>query len=333
MRSRWVRTDGHRTARRGIVALALAAATTLAAAPGPDDVAGGVPVPRDGSQTAGVVERTEAVLDTPAAYVDCTTAVAPAVGLRRDLRALAIDATAVLGGEAKGVEPDPFGITPCPGVRPGGQVTIVGGGTCTLNFVWDGRVRTSSGAIVSAGTYIGTAGHCATAAGTERTWSGNGPVALGRDGSRIGTVVYANDTDPRDFALIRLDPGVTFSAEMCHFGGPTGTNTSTSTGTTVLHHYGQGLGTYQTLPARTAVATGMPNPDTAFAAGAQSLGDSGAPVISTDGRAVGVAVTVGVTVRGTEAGTIGITRIAPQLERARQQLGLVSLDLRTAPLR
>ncbi|MFP5309668.1 MAG: trypsin-like serine protease [Actinomycetes bacterium] len=327
------RTTTRRTARRGTAAAWLLAVLTIAAAPSTGTPVDDVPVPRPDTGTGPVVDRADAILDTPAAYVDCTTPVAPAVGLRRDLRALADDAAAELSGESGRIELTPFGITPCPGVRPGGSVTIVGGGTCTLNFVWDGRVRTSSGAIVSAGTYIGTAGHCATDPGTERVWSGNGPVALGRDGNRIGTVVYANDTDPRDFALIRLDSGVTFSAEMCHFGGPTGTNTSTSTGATVLHHYGHGLGTYQTLPARTAVATGLPDPDTAFAAGAQSLGDSGAPVISSDGRAVGVAVTVGVTVRGTEAGTIGITRIAPQLERARQRLGLVSLDLRTAPLR
>jgi hypothetical protein len=310
--------------------LPLLVLTSLAATP--VDLGSEPPPPE---RTAEEVEaRTAEVLDTPAAYVDCTTPVTPVETVRRDVRVLARDAVQSGSGSVSGLGPtvDPFGIGTCPGVRPGGRVTIDGSG-CTLNFVFEGRVRTSTGTLVSAGTFIGTAGHCATAPGTERSWNGNGPIAIGSTGTRIGRVVYANDTDPRDFALIKLDSGVEWKAEMCHFGGPTGTNTSTSTGTTILHHYGQGLGTYQTVPARTAVANGLPNPDTAYAAGAQSFGDSGAPVISSDGRAVGVAVTVGVTVRGTEAGTIGITRLPPQVERARQVLGFVSLDLRTAPLR
>jgi hypothetical protein len=65
-------------------------------------------------------------------------------------------------------------------------------------------------------------------------------------------------------------------------------------------------------------------------------GDSGSGVISSDGRAVGVLVTVGVHTAsiglgGVDAGPIGITRLTPQVERAQAILG-VNLDLRLAPV-
>jgi SAM-dependent MidA family methyltransferase len=42
------------------------------------------------------------------------------------------------------------------------------------------------------------------------------------NGNRIGEFAYAILQDPKDFALIRLDPGVAANPQMCHFGGPTG---------------------------------------------------------------------------------------------------------------
>src|SRR6266513_2019467 len=84
-----------------------------------------------------------------------------------------------------------------------------------------------------------------------------------------------------------------------------------------------------------AVAMGMPSPDHVFADGAAAPGDSGSGVISSDGRAVGVLVTVGVHTAsigsdGLDAGLIGMTRLTPQVERAQQVLG-VDLALQTAP--
>ena len=89
------------------------------------------------------------------------------------------------------------------------------------------------------------------------------------------------------------------------------------------------------LPARSAVAMGMPSPDHVFADGAAAPGDSGSGVISSDGRAVGVLVTVGVHAAsigsgGLDTGLIGMTRLTPQVERAQQVLG-VGLALQTAP--
>jgi hypothetical protein len=229
----------------------------------------------------------------------------------------------------------PVGTGPCPGVRPGAIVQS-DAGQCTFNFLFTG----SDGA-----RYIGTAGHCILGESPiggdvgEESWApGQGPVARDSSGQRIGEFAYAILQDPKDFALIRLDPGVQASAQMCHFGGPTGVNNDNPglSMPTVLNHYGNGLGVGTVLPARSALALGMPDPDHVFAEGAVVPGDSGSGIISSDGRAVGVIVTTGIHsssigTSGVDAGTMGVTRITPQVQRAQQVLG-VGLTLQTAPL-
>jgi hypothetical protein len=227
----------------------------------------------------------------------------------------------------------PVGTGSCPEVRPGGIVNS-DTGQCTFNFVFAG----SDGA-----TYIGTAGHCILGESPiggdvgETSWApGTGPEARDADDARIGEFAYAILQDPKDFALIRLDPDIPWSAQMCHFGGPTGTNADLASGLVLLHHFGNGVAIGSVLPARTHVAIGMPDPDHVFAQGVALPGDSGSGVISDDGRAVGVLVTVGVHTASigldaVDAGVIGITRLQPQIDRAEQVLG-VALDLSTAPL-
>ena len=226
----------------------------------------------------------------------------------------------------------PIGTGECPGVRPGAVVES-DNGQCTFNFLFQG----SNGA-----RYIGTAGHCILGddplggdAG-EQTWAaGSGPEARDGAGNRIGEFAYAILQDPKDFALIRLDPGVAASAEMCHFGGPTGVNSDITSAAVTLQHFGQGVGVGSVLPARSALALGMPDPDHVYAAGAVVPGDSGSGIISADGRAVGVIVTTGLHTGslgtgGIDAGSMGVTRLAPQVARAQSRLG-VSLDLQEAP--
>jgi hypothetical protein len=226
----------------------------------------------------------------------------------------------------------PVGTGACPGVRPGAVVES-DNGQCSFNFLFagsDGR------------RYIGTAGHCILGddplggdAG-ERTWAlGTGPEARDGEGNRIGEFAYAVLQDPKDFALIRLDPGVGANPQMCHFGGPTGLNADRPSGPVVLHHFGQGVGVGTVLPARSAIAAGMPDPDHVYAAGAVLPGDSGSGIISSDGRAVGVIVTTGlhtgtIGLPALDAGTMGVTRLQPQLQRAGNQLG-IELDLQEAP--
>ncbi len=226
----------------------------------------------------------------------------------------------------------PIGITPCPGVRPGAIVNS-DTGQCTFNAAF---------ADSEGGLYMGTAGHCILGESPiggdvgEFSWaSGAGPVARDSAGAPIGRFVYAILQDPKDFAVIELDSGVPMSAQMCHFGGPTGINSDQPAGPVVLQHYGNGLVIGSVLPARTGVALGMPDPDHVFAELAALPGDSGSLVISDDGRAVGVLVTVGVHVGAigvptVDAGIVGITRFAPQIARAEEILG-IDLTMLTAP--
>jgi hypothetical protein len=229
----------------------------------------------------------------------------------------------------------PFGTGTCPGVRPGAIVRS-DVGQCTLNFLFMG----SDGS-----RYIGTAGHCILGTSPfggdvgEMVWApGTGPEARDAGGNRIGEFAYAILRDPKDFSLVRLDPQVQANAGMCHFGGPTAVNDDQPglTQPVVLNWYGNGVGVGAVVPARSALAAGMPNPDHVFAQGVAVPGDSGSGVISSDGRAVGVLVTVGVHTAslgfgGLDAGTIGMTRLTPQVERAQAVLG-VNLDLQLAPV-
>jgi len=215
----------------------------------------------------------------------------------------------------------PVGTGPCPGVRPGAMI-LSDEGSCTMNFLFKGN---------DGRRYIGTAGHCILAGNGEAVYKGRtGPEARDADGNRIGRFAYAVLKAPKDFALVRLDKGVKSDAQMCHFGGPTEINDDITTDTVVLEFFGNGLGigsipvaNVPTLPARSAVANGMPDPDHVSALGAAAPGDSGSGINSEDGRAVGVVVTIG-------SNGIGITRIAPQLARAEKQLR-VDLKLLTAP--
>jgi hypothetical protein len=220
----------------------------------------------------------------------------------------------------------PVGIGTCPGVRPGGELQSEIG-LCTLNFLFESPDKER---------YIGTAGHCILSTDSpvagdnvgEKTWpKGQGPAAKDSDGKRIGEFAYAILQDPKDFALIRLDPGVDASPEMCNYGGPTGINDDISDGPKVLQYFGNGVAIGSALPARSAVALGFPNADHVYAAGLALPGDSGSAVITDDGRAVGVLVTTGVhgvgfDENGVDFGTMGITRIVPQMNQAAKALGV-----------
>lgn len=232
---------------------------------------------------------------------------------------------------------------PCPGVRPGALVNSDVGG-CTMNFLFTGS---------DGNRYIGTAGHCIIEAPStggdfpDQRWSpGQGPVARDGDGNRIGEFAYAalNDSQEADFSLIRLDAGVPASAQMCHFGGPTGLNSDRPgpIPPTTLNHFGNGIlvgnaivTNQTTVPGRSALALGMPNPNHVFAEGLVVPGDSGSGIQSADGRAVGVIVTTGVHsssigTDGVDAGTVGVVRLGPMVQRAEGFTG-VNYTLQTAP--
>jgi hypothetical protein len=220
----------------------------------------------------------------------------------------------------------PVGVGTCPGVRPGAEVQSEIG-LCTLNFLFETPDKER---------YIGTAGHCVLGTDNpvagdnagEKTWpKGQGPAAKDSTGKRFGEFAYAILQDPKDFSLIRLDPGVEASPEMCNYGGPTGINEDISDGPKVLQYFGNGIGIGSTVPARSAVALGFPNADHVYGVGLALPGDSGSAVITDDGRAVGVLVTTGVhgvgaDENGVDFGTMGITRIVPQMNQASKALGI-----------
>jgi hypothetical protein len=239
----------------------------------------------------------------------------------------------------------PVGTGSCPGVRPGALVRIprpdVDAQTqyvCTLNFRFRGVDRQGD-----THAYMGTAGHCILGEGawkdvTERVWPlGGGPPVLDADRNQIGEFAYAVRDDLHDFALVRLFGGVAVNPEMCHFGGPTGWNLERTQQGRQLRHYGQGVGVSAVAPARTALSWSMRHEHWVYANGVVVPGDSGGPVISTDGRAVGLVVNLGVHARvrplfGSEAAAIGIVRLRPPLNRAarafNQYIFLQTADLR-----
>lgn len=208
----------------------------------------------------------------------------------------------------------PFGAGRCPGVRPGALLESRVG-FCTMNFLFRDRAGRR---------YIGTAGHCILGSRGERKWGAGGPVAKDSRGRRIGRFRYAALRGEKDFALIRLTGAGRRQARpaMCHFGGPSGIDTTRPGGPVTLEHYGQGLITGTVAPARTFTANGMRNRNHVFAQGAVAPGDSGGPVTrGGSGRGVGVVVTGGFHLDSGGPGTVGITRLGPQKTRAERGIG------------
>ena len=215
----------------------------------------------------------------------------------------------------------PVGVHNCAGVHPGGKVSS-SQGTCTLNFLFTG----SDGK-----RYIGTAGHCILPDYvSDQVFASPGPVAK-VDGQTVGEFAYATLGGGRDFALIRLRDDVVAWPNLTYFGGPTGVYTDHSLTPVVLHHYGSVSLTAQPARARSMVAPNTFNPQQVAAVGTGTWGDSGSAVIDSDGRAVGVLVTLG-GFAFPSAGTNGISRLDYQLPFAQNALG-VTLTLQTAPLR
>lgn len=222
----------------------------------------------------------------------------------------------------------------CDGIRPGAYVKV-GTPQCSLGF------------LLKAGAqwYASIAGHCASVGDEVRL----------RDGTLVGTAVFSrNEGIGEDFAVLRIRPEVEGLVDpaMCGWGGPTGLWSPPGElylDDRVLRLFGHGMLVEQTRAERARSAPLTYFTPRAFALdGPVSPGDSGAPVRTASGEAVGV-FTDGTAVRWEPGGLptqgtnlppdkamwaqVGLgTRLDYGLQLARAATGL-PLELATAPLR
>lgn len=214
-------------------------------------------------------------------------------------------------------------------IHPGVQVVTDGAGQCTANFVF------SDGSDV----FIGMAAHCAgTGAATDTNGCDAGSLPLGtsvdiQGADQPGTLVYsswlamqaANETDPdacayNDFAIVEVDPADhgRVNPSIPVFGGPAGTDTDGAPFGSQVYTYGNSslrLGLTQLSPhVGTSLGTsGGGWTTTVYTVTPGLPGDSGSAVLSQDGEALGVLVTLAL---APYAGSNGVTSIDLALQYA-----------------
>lgn len=231
-------------------------------------------------------------------------------------------------------------------IRPGVQM-FADGSQCTSNFVFLDPWNTT--------VYLGFAAHCVAdgeSTATDGCDPANEPFDAGTPveitgASKPGTLVYsswtamqdAGETDPdtcayNDFAVVRLHPddfGLAHPA-MLGFGGPTGLAdpTSVDMGDKVLTYGATGLRPrVDVTDAREGYVIGQTQSGwstTAYIASPGLPGDSGSGVLTGDGLALGILVTVGL---APYTGSNGVTSLLDAMLYAADH-GL-PLRLGTAP--
>lgn len=228
-------------------------------------------------------------------------------------------------------------------VRPGVMIQTTGHGQCTANFAFENQTGS---------VFLGTASHCVehdVGADVHLVQEGvAGEVSLAR-GPLLGHVAYSSwevldvQAEPclvllscighdNDFALVdvREELEDTVKAGLYVYGGPTDVqpteqiapldrvasfgNSSLRPGPDIAdrHH-----GVVQQESSEYTVLVNFDNPCI--------LGGSGSPVLTEDGRALGVLVSLG-------AGYNGVTMLEPALAFAEDEGGMGDLELLTAPL-
>lgn len=214
---------------------------------------------------------------------------------------------------------DPFApgndLHTCTGkIQPGAQMTS----GCTMNFIF----RDSTGAL-----YLGTAGHCTSGVGATIGIMGVGP--------NVAQVVYdgcpPSGACPTDFTLARIYPQYYSSVDptMCHWGGPSGVETSPGMGDTT-HIYGFGTiygGSPVTRPRTGYVLSASPNEITYL--GMAQPGDSGSPIVSGDGgKGLGIHVRSSLSAPGLQIRIDPSQKYATRVDRAISQAELsTGLDI------
>jgi hypothetical protein len=215
----------------------------------------------------------------------------------------------------------PFGSDDCPGVAPGAEAQDATGNIYTMGFFFKG-VKGKDKA-----TYFATVGDQFLPDAGTRTWKGTaGPSVKDADDKVVGHFVYAyrQDTPAADsFGLVRVNAKVKWTGTVCHFGGPTGLYTATTSTPFAVQFYGQGIPYFFFVPARTGLAFGSTDKDHIFVAGAVGsfggFGDQGAPVLA-NGSAVGIFS--GAAGGGGEGFGFSVSRLGPELARAQKATGI-----------
>lgn len=166
-------------------------------------------------------------------------------------------------------------------IQPGANMVEPYG--CTLNFVFEDA---------GGDLYIGTAGHCVDEEGQQ--------VHVDGIADAIGEVAWRDywDINDIDIALVDIydakedlvDPSVRY------WGGPTGVaaQDETGPGTSVIHYgYGIGYGASETTRPRAGAL--VTQDEKAYCADTPVIyGDSGSPVMTGDGQALGIVARLGV---------------------------------------
>lgn len=212
-------------------------------------------------------------------------------------------------------------------IQPGAMFRPSG---CTLNFIFKGTKRNEVGERL----YVGAAAHCIKKKGKRVRMPG---------GEEFGTVVFGEsaflnrfgEVQALDFTLIEIDkakyrwvdPAVRF------WGGPTGIRTNYDPPVVTLH-YGQGMGFSQTEFSRPRVGIIEYVKSERYwgefrgwyvAAHPIGPGDSGSPLLSADGEAVGTLNLLAAADKGVVSGPT-----LPLIIEALRLAGF-DLDLVTAP--
>lgn len=235
----------------------------------------------------------------------------------------------------------PAGYAQCPKIRPGDYLFSKFGdasASCVIGFLYRDR---------RGDTYFSTGADCVPPYNFNAivtTWApGKGPAALdGRSGQRIGEWAFRYDKAGVTMSLVRLDRGVAFDPQVCHYGGPTGLNTDVSTAPEQVVMVGPQGGTtsYEFGPVSTAGSVlrpgfadaGLYHRDRVLVTG-QMMIESGMPVLTTDGRAVGTAEWYGVEERPVTVMQIGLVVNRPTLPMFMAGKALrTSFTMLTAPL-
>jgi hypothetical protein len=213
------------------------------------------------------------------------------------------------------------------GIRPG--TWMVSPSLCTMNFIFN-----ASGKLSGSGPfYIGTAKHCVMATINEdpRGEPVQLAVVLGADAPpvlvTVGTVAWVTKGDisiGNDYALVRIDPKYRsiISPSIAVIGGPTSTFAGTSHDRVLMVGHGAGLGAGGT--PRPGVITTYP---AAFPEGVGMLmpvvaGDSGSPIRTTSGAAVGLVTDDGVNRFLRYGDPVQATVYGTLVDRVTQETGL-----------